>query len=189
MTILGILAAIILVLAAGLFGYGIVIYNSLVSLKNNIGKAWSNIDVLLKQRYDELPKLVKVCEGYMQHERQTLEAITNARSMLNQASTEKEIISAQNAISQALKSLFAVVENYPNLKADASFRQLQSRISELEDQIADRREFYNESVNLYNIRIAQFPDLLIAQQYNFVSHHLWEIEPENRADVKISFGA
>jgi LemA protein len=184
----GILAAM-LVIVLGLIVYGTMIYNGLVGLKNNIDKAWSNIDVLLKQRFDELPKLVKVCEGYMKHERNTLEAVIKARAMLAGAKTEAEIMGAQNAVTGALKSLFALVEKYPDLKADVSFRQLQSRISELEDQIADRREFYNDSVNTYNIRIAQVPDVFIAKQMNFTARKLWEIDPQDRKDVKIEFGA
>ena len=177
----------LLVVALGAAGYGIVIYNALVSLKNSVDKAWSNIDVLLKQRFDEIPKLVKVCEGYMRHERQTLESVTRARSLLADAKDHGEALQAQGAISQALRSLFVVVENYPDLKADIGFRQLQARISELEDQIADRRELFNETVNLYNIRIEQFPDVLIAHSFNFTPRVLWKIEAAHRADVTIEF--
>lgn len=187
MTIMMILIVGLLALILGVVSYGTMIYNGLIRMKNNIDKAWSNIDVLLKQRFDELPKLVSVCEGYMKHERQTLEAVTNARAQLNNAKTPGEQISAQNAITDALKSLFAVVENYPELRADASFRQLQSRISELEDQIADRREFYNDSVNLYNIHIEKFPDMLVAQSFAFTSRTLWQIDPAHRADVQVKF--
>lgn len=186
MIVLVILLVLILILIAGVIGYVIVIYNGLVRMKNNIDKSWSNIDVLLKQRFDELPKLVKVCEGYMQHERKTLENVIKARSMVDQAGSEGEVIDANNAITQALRSLFAVSENYPDLKADASFRQLQSRVSEIEDQIADRREFFNESVNLYNIRIEQFPDILVARNLNYASRKLWEIDPGDRSDVEIN---
>ncbi len=185
MVVFSVLLAVVFVISAGVAGYAVVIYNGLVRLKNNIDRAWSNIDVLLKQRFDELPKLVSVCEGYMKHERRTLEAVIKARSMTAGADTDGEVINAQNAITGALKSLFAVVENYPNLKADASFRQLQSRISEIEDQIADRREFYNDSVNLYNIRIEQVPDVFVAKTFNFAGRTLWEIVPEHRADVEI----
>lgn len=185
MIVLLVVLVALLVLIAGVIGYVIVIYNGLVRLKNNIDKSWSNIDVLLKQRFDELPKLVKVCEGYMQHERKTLENVIKARSMVDQAHSEAETIDANNAITQALRSLFAVSENYPDLKADASFRQLQSRVSEIEDQIADRREFFNESVNLYNIRIEQFPDILVASRLNYKARKLWEIDPADRSDVEI----
>lgn len=179
---------VLAIILLGVIVYVITIYNGLVRLKNNIDKAWSNIDVLLKQRFDELPKLVKVCEGYMQHERETLEAVIKARSLMSGAKSDSEVIEAQNVIAGALKSLFAVVERYPNLKADASFRQLQARISELEDQIADRREFFNESVNTYNIRIEQFPDVMVARSFNYGPRFLWKIEPAHRADVNIQFG-
>jgi LemA protein len=177
--LLGVIAALII--------YLVVIFNGLVRLKHNIDRAWSNIDVLLKQRYDELPKLVRVCEGYMQHERAVLENVTRARAQLDNAGSGTEVIEANNAISQALRSLFAVVENYPDLKADQAFRQLQSRVSQLEDQIADRRELYNDSVNLFNIRIEQFPDVFVANMMKLVPRQLWQIEPEHRRDVEISF--
>lgn len=168
-------------------GYGVVIYNSIVMLKNNIDKTWSNIDVLLKQRYDEIPKLVGVCEGYMKHERETLEAVIRARSMHGSATTDLEKLNAENAISSALKSLFAVVESYPELKANEAFRRLGARITEIEDQIADRREMYNETVNIYNIRIEQFPDIIVARIFNFMKRTLWEIIPEHRNDVSVNF--
>jgi LemA protein len=181
--------AVVLVGILGIVGYAIVIYNGLVALKNNIDKAWSNIDVLLKQRFDELPKLVEVCKGYMNHERETLEAVVKARSMIESASGEQQNLKAQTAVTQAVRGLFAVSERYPELKADTSFRQLQTRVSELEDQIADRREFYNESANIYNIRIEQVPDMFIAKPMNFTKRSLWEIEPSHREDPGIKFGA
>ncbi len=187
-TVALVLIAVILLMILGVIGYVIMIYNGLVGLKHNIDKAWSNIDVLLKQRFDELPKLVKVCEGYMDHERETLEAVVKARSQLNQAAGDEARLEAQNQISQALRSLFAVVERYPDLKADTAFRQLQARVTQIEDQIADRREFYNDAVNIFNIRIEQFPDVFVANVFNFTSRNLWQINPEHRNDVEISFG-
>lgn len=167
--------------------YVITVYNGLVQMKNNIDRNWSNIDVLLKQRFDELPKLIKVCEGYMQHEQKTLEAVIKARSMVSQAQGNEEKMRTQNALTETLRSLFMVVERYPDLKADVAFRQLGTRISELEDQIADRREFFNDSVNLYNIRIEQFPDVLIARPFGFSERSLWQIDPAHREDVKVEF--
>lgn len=181
--IVSILLAIIIALAA----YAVIIFNGLIRLKHNITKSWSNIDVLLKQRYDELPKLLSVCEGYMKHERAVLENVTRARAQLDNAGSQKEVHDANNAITGALRSLFAVVENYPDLKADRAFRQLQSRVSELENQIADRREFYNESVNLFNIRIEQFPDAIIAGMMRLEPREVWQIEPEHRQDVNLDF--
>lgn len=169
------------------FFYGVGLYNGFVQMKNNVDKAWSNIDLLLKQRFDELPKLLKVCEGYMQHEQRTLEAVIQARSRLTTARTGTEQLAAQNALTDTLRSLFAVVERYPELKADAAFRQFSNRISEIEDQIADRRELYNEYVNIYNIRLDQFPDLLIARAFSFAPRKLWEIDAPHREDVKIAF--
>lgn len=169
--------------------YGIILYNGFVQMKNDIDKAWSNIDLLLKQRYDELPKLLKVCEGYMQHEQRTLEAVIRARSQLSNARSESEQLAGQNFLTETLRSLFAVTENYPELKADAGFRQFSNRISEIEDQIADRRELYNEFVNIYNIRLDQLPDLVIARVCSFTPRKLWAIDPAHREDVNISFSA
>ncbi len=180
---LGIILLIIIILV----GYIVVIYNGFVALKNSINQDWSNIDVLLKQRYDELPKLIKVCEGYMQHEQKTLEAVVKARSQVNSARSDEQKLQAQNMLTDTLKSLFMVVERYPDLKADAGFRQLSNRISELEDQIADRRELYNASVTIYNTRIEQFPDLIVARLFNFSGRKLWEIDPAHRQDVEVSF--
>ncbi len=182
-----IVLGVLLLLLLGLIIYVIIIYNGFVALKNNINQDWSNIDVLLKQRYDELPKLIKVCEGYMQHEQQTLEAVIKARSQINTANTEEQKLQAQSMLTDTLKSLFMVVERYPDLKADTSFRQLSNRISELEDQIADRRELFNASVTIYNTRLDQFPDLIIARLFNFTSRKLWEIDPAHRQDVEVSF--
>lgn len=184
MTMIFIILALMLLLAVG---YAIIVYNGLVQLKNNIDRDWSNIDVLLKQRFDELPKLIRVCEGYMQHEKRTLQAVIAARSQIASAHTEGDRLQAQNALTDTLRSLFMVVERYPELKADRAFRELQGRISEIEEMIADRREFYNEAVNIYNIRIAQFPDLLIARPFNFTSRTLWQIDPAHRQDVEVRF--
>ncbi len=178
---------IILLLIVALVIFVIMIYNGFVSLRNNIEQAWSNIDVLLKQRFDELPKLIKTCEGYMQHEQKTLEAVVKARSMVNSARGGQQELEAQNMLSDTLKSLFMVVERYPDLKADAGFRQLSNRISELEDQIADRRELYNAAVTIYNTRLYQFPDVLIARTFNFADRTLWEINPAHRQDIEVSF--
>lgn len=177
----------LLVLLLGLVGYTVVLYNGFVQMKNNVDKAWSNIDLLLKQRYDELPKLIKVCEGYMQHEKRTLQAVIEARSRLNNVHDQKEKLQAENALTETLRSLFMVVERYPELKADRAFRQLGQRISELEDMIADRRELFNEYVNIYNIRLDQFPDLVVARLFNFTPRTLWQIDPAHRQDVTVQF--
>lgn len=182
-----IVLGVILLLLSAVIVYVIIIYNGFVALKNNINRDWSNIDVLLKQRYDELPKLIKVCEGYMQHEQKTLEAVIKARSQVNSARSDHDRMQSQNMLTDTLKSLFMVVERYPELKADVGFRQLSNRITEIEDQIADRRELFNASVTIYNTRLDQFPDVIIARLFNFASRELWNIDPAHRQDVEVSF--
>lgn len=167
--------------------YFVTIYNGLVTVRNNVDKSWSNISVLLKQRHDELPKLVQVCERYMKHEAETLEKVTRARAMMAQADSMEEKRRADGMIREALKSLFAVSENYPELKADRRFGQLQTRITELENEIADRRELYNDSGNIYNIRIEKIPDVFVAKLFNYQARELWQIAPEDRKDREISF--
>jgi len=178
---------IFIVLIAGLIFYFISLYNGLIALKNNIKKSWSNIDVLLKQRHDELGKLLPTVKGYMEYEKETLQKITEARTAFLNAKTVGEKASASGLMGNALKSLFAVAENYPDLKANASFIQLQQRISEIENQIADRREFYNDSVNAYNIRIAQIPDVFIAGMLHYTPEEMFKVEESDKQDVKISF--
>jgi LemA protein len=177
---------VILVLVALVF-YTISIYNSLVRLKNDIDKAWANIDVLLKERHDELPKLIATCKGYMQYEQKTFELVTEARSAYQKATTVPEKAQADNMITGALKSLFAVSENYPDLKADNNFMQLQQRITELEERIADRREFFNDSVNVYNIRIQQVPDVFLAGMMHLQRRDLFKAAEEDRQDVEVKF--
>jgi len=167
--------------------YFVTVYNGLILLSRNIDKAWANIDVLLKQRYDELPKLIKVCEGYMKYERETLEKITAARTACINAKTVGEASQAEGELAKGLKTLFAVAENYPDLKANQNFLQLQTRISYLEGQIADRREFYNDSVNTYNIRINQIPDMFVANMLNMKAKELFKALEEERKDVEIKF--
>src|SRR4030066_817622 len=150
--------------------YGISLYNSLVQLKHAVAKAWANIDVLLKQRHDELPKLVEVCKQYKQFEQATLERVIAARSRVQVAREGQDIAAlgqAEGALRASLGGLFAVAEAYPELKTNENYMQLQTRITGLENGIADRRELYNESVNIYNVRIEQFPAALIANMLSF----------------------
>jgi LemA protein len=184
-----ILIGLVLVLfVVGVLAYFITIYNSLVRLRNDLDKAWANIDVLLKQRHDELPKLIETCKGYMQYEQQTFQLVTEARTAFMKASTVAEKAQADNFLAGALKSLFAVAENYPELKADNNFMQLQSRISELEEKIADRREFFNDDVNTYNIRIQQLPDVFIANMMSLQHKDLFKVTEEDRRDVEVKVG-
>jgi LemA protein len=176
---------VVVLVVVGVFVYLITIYNSLVRLKNDIDKAWANIDVLLKQRHDELPKLIETCKGYMQYEQKTFQLITEARTAFMRAGSVSEKAQADNLITGALKSLFAVAENYPDLKANNNFMQLQKRISELEEKIADRREFFNDDVNTYNIRIQQLPDVFIAHLMSLQRRDLFKVEEEDRRDVEV----
>ena len=182
---------------SGIIGVGVVmlalffaisIYNSLVTLKNNVAKAWANIDVLLKQRHDELPKLVETCKQYMQHERTTLEQVISARNAVSAARESHDVGAlgkAESGLRAGLGQLFALAENYPDLKANESFQFLQQRISGLENGIADRRELYNEAVNLNNVRIEQFPDVLLARQFGFKAAELLQFSEAEKADVNI----
>lgn len=168
--------------------YFIVIYNNLVSIKHNVAKAWANIDVLLKQRHDELPKLVEVCKQYMKYEQETLERVMQARSAVATAREQGNIGAlgpAETQLRMGLGNLFALAEAYPELKANDNFQHLQQRISGLENAIADRREFYNESVNINNVRIEQFPDVLVARMFSFTEKPLLEFSEEEKADVNI----
>ena len=174
-------------IAVGLI-YFIMIYNNLVRLKHNVSKAWSNIDVMLKQRHDELPKLVEVCRQYMGYEKDTLEKIVQARSAVASAAQHQDMKGlgmAETQLRMGLGNLFALAENYPDLKANDTFQHLQSRITGLENSIADRRELFNDSVNLNNVRIEQFPDVIIANMFRFGSFDLLEFSEAEKADVSI----
>jgi LemA protein len=168
--------------------YAVIIYNNLVRLKHNVSKAWANIDVLLKQRHDELPKLVETCRQYMGYEQDTLERVMRARSAVSDARQRGDVGALGQAESQlrlGLGNLFAVAEAYPELKADETYRHLQARITALENAIADRREFYNESVNVNNIRIEQVPDVFVARLFGFGPRELLEFSEQERADVDV----
>lgn len=180
---------ITLVMFAVLTLYIIMLYNGLVSVKNNVSKAWSNIEVLLKQRHDELPKLIDTCKQYMKYEQQTLESVMLARAQVSKAQLSHDVTAlsaAEGALRAGLGNLFAVAEAYPELKANENFLHLQSRISGIENAIADRREFYNESVNINNVRIEHFPDLLVAKLFNFQRFKLMRFASAELKDIDIS---
>ncbi len=185
---MGTFSIIVLTIITVVIVYAIAIYNRLVNLKHGVSKSWSNIDVLLKQRHDELPKLISTCKEYMRHESETLQRVIEARSQVSQAAQIGDVAAlgaAEGMLRAGLGRLFALAENYPDLKADQSFQHLQSRISGLENTIADRREFYNESVNVNNVGIEEFPDVLIAGVFNFRAATLLEFTGEEKADVNI----
>jgi len=164
----------------------LLIYNGLVRLKNNIEKSWANIDVLLKQRSDELPNLIASVKGYMVHERTTLEALTKARTEVIKEQSLSKKAASDMLITESLKTIFAVAENYPTLKANENFLKLQNRITTLENELADRREFYNDSVNIYNIRIHSIPDLIVARMMKYNNEPLFKALEEDKAVVHAS---
>lgn len=168
--------------------YLVTLYNGLVSIKHGVTKAWANIDVLLKQRHDELPKLVETCKQYMGFEQDTLRQVIEARNHVAEARQDHDVKSvgkAETKLRAGLGKLFALAENYPELKANEQFQHLQSRITGLENAIADRRELYNESVNINNVRIEQFPDVLIARFFKFKEADLLEFSEDEKADVNM----
>lgn len=175
--------------AALLLVYGALAYNRLVELKHNVAKSWSNIEVLLKQRHDELPKLVETCRRYMAHEQGTLEKVMLARGRVAGARERGDVEAlgaAEGELRQGLGRLFAVAEDYPELRADQTFLHLQSRITGLENAIADRREFYNETVNLNNVRLEQFPELLIGRCFGFRPRKLLKFREEEIRDPDLN---
>ncbi|MDP2821967.1 MAG: LemA family protein [Sulfuritalea sp.] len=166
--------------------YGITLYNGLVQLKHAVAKAWANIDVLLRQRHDELPKLVETCKQYKQFEQETLQRVIEARSRVQSAREHQDVPAlgaAEGALRLGLGHIFAVAEAYPELKANENFMQLQGRITSLENAIADRREFYNEAVNINNVCIEQFPDTIVARLFNFDAKPLLEFSVAEKSDV------
>lgn len=180
---------VLLILGAGLIVvliYAITLYNQLVTVKHGVTQAWSNIDVLLRQRHDELPKLVEACRQYMQYEQATLQRVINARNAVSQArdrSDVKQLGQAETALRSGLGQLFALAENYPQLQASSSFQHLHQRISGLENGIADRRELYNAAVNINNVRIEQFPEVLLVRFFNFQPAELLRFSEADKADV------
>jgi LemA protein len=177
---------IFLGIIAVLLVYAVSLYNHLVDVKHAVAKAWANIDVLLKQRHDELPKLVEVCKQYKQFEQSTLQKVIEARSQVHAARERQDIGAlgqAEAALRAGLGGIFAVAEAYPELKANENFTQLQNRITSLENGIADRRELYNEAVNINNVQIEVFPASILAGMFNFGEKPLLEFSSAEKADV------
>lgn len=182
-----IILVIIALVVIALIAWFVIIYNGFVRLRNNIKKSWANINVLLKQRNDELTKLLDTVKGYMKYEKTVLKDVTAARTAFLNAKELPQMAKADNMMSTALKSLFAVAENYPKLQASENFKQLQERISGIENELADRREFYNDSVNQYNIRRESFPDSIIAGMMHLQQEQMFQIAAEETKDVKMTF--
>jgi len=185
---MSILLWIILVLVGVLIIWIIAIYNSLITLKNRVDEAWSDIDVQLKRRYDLIPNLVETVKGYAAHERELFEKVTEARARAMGATGAKEKAEAENMLSQTLKSLFAVAENYPQLRASENFAKLQDELSDTENKIQAARRFYNGNVRDFNIKIQVFPNNVINSFLNFKQREFFGIENETeRKPVQVKF--
>ena len=185
MTIVSVMAMIALLAAIAVLGYAIVLYNNLVAVKHNVDQAWANIDVLLKQRHDEIPKLIDAVKAYMAYEKDLLQTITSLRARAQQAGEGADRVHAEQELGARLSRLFAVAENYPELKANQNFLNLQKRISAIEEQIAHRREFYNDSANINNIRMEQLPDTFMVGFVRMQRRSLFEATPDERRDVDV----
>jgi LemA protein len=181
--------AAFLLFVVGVVVYTVILYNELVRLRNDNDRAWANIDVLLKQRHDEIPNLVETVKGYMLHEQQTLQAVTQARAASMNATSIGQKAQADAMMTGALRGFFAVAENYPQLKANDNFMKLQARISELEDRIADRREFFNDDVNTYNTRIGQIPEVFVASYMSLKPRPLFQVAEDDRTLVEVKFSS
>jgi LemA protein len=176
--------AIVVIVAGAIVG----VYNSLIQLKNKVDEGWSDIDTQLKRRYDLIPNMVETVKGYAKHESSTLEAVTQARNMAMSANTPEDKIKAENALSGTLKTLFAVAENYPELKANQNFMELQSTLKEIEEKLQLSRRYYNATVRDFNTKVEIFPNNIIAGLFHFGRRNFFEIENvEERNNVKVSF--
>ncbi|MFL6206313.1 MAG: LemA family protein [Acidimicrobiales bacterium] len=178
---------IVLILVIVVIGYVVITYNGLVSMRNRIENAWAQIDVQLKRRYDLIPNLVETVKGYAAHERETLENVVRARNMAMSAQGPQDQAAAENMITGALKSVFALQEAYPDLKANQSFLNLQEELTGTEGRIAYARQFYNDSVYRYNTKIQSVPSNLIANQFSFDEREYFEVDEGSRGTVQVDF--
>lgn len=181
--IIAVVLIIVIILIAG-----IAIYNNIIKLRNQVDNAWSQVNVQLRKRYDLIPNLVETVKGYASHEKETLQKVIQARKQAIDAKTVKDQSNAENMITDTLKSLFALSEQYPNLKADQHFMQLVSQLNDIEGKIAGARQLYNDSILRYNNRIQTFPGNLFANRFNFEPRTYFEIEePKASGPVRVSF--
>jgi len=186
---MNLIVGVVLIIAViiGVISFFVGLYNKLVMLKFNVDKSFANINVLLKQRADEIPNLIKVVKEYQLYEKGTLERLTELRTQYFGESSSDKKIAIQNEISSSLSKIMVISENYPDLKANNSFTQLQGRVSTLEDHISDRREFFNESVNMYNIGITEFPAVILASIFGYKQRSLLQVSKEEKAYDGIKF--
>jgi len=179
---------IILAVVVVVVGFAVAVYNGLIRLKNKTEEAWADIDVQLKRRYDLIPNLVETVKGYAKHEKGTFEKVAELRSEAMQAKTPGEKAKADNMLTETLKSLFAVAENYPDLKANQNFLDLQSQLSQIEETIQQSRRYYNGNVRDFNIKIETFPNNLIVGIMGFKKFEFFEVaEAKERENVKVAF--
>lgn len=179
-----IILAIVVVIAIVI----IVIYNNLVTLRQRVQNAWSQIDVQLQRRFDLIPNLVETVKGYMTHEKETLTKVTDLRSAWSKAQSVEDKLNLENELSGTLKTIMAVAENYPNLKADQSFNNLQNELSDTEDKISYSRQFYNDTVTIYNTKLETFPSNLIASIFGFKASTLFNVDNEEaKKAVNVKF--
>ena len=179
-----IILAIVVIIAIVL----IVIYNQLVTLRQRVQNAWSQIDVQLQRRFDLIPNLVETVKGYMTHEQETLTKVTDLRSSWANAKTVEEKANLEGELTNTLKTIMAVAENYPNLKADQSFNKLQTELSDTENKISYSRQFYNDTVTMYNTKLETFPSNLVAGMFGFKSSTLFNVDnDEAKKAVKVEF--
>ena len=184
MTIFIVIIAVIAILAVWIIG----MYNGFVRAKNNCEEGYSTMDVYLKKRYDLVPNLVETVKGYAKHESETFEKIVQARSMIGNASTVEERAEGENQLTGALKTLFAVAEAYPELKANTNFMDLQSQLQTLEGEIAESRKYYNATVKTYNNKVEMFPTNVMATMFHFERKPMFEVNSaEERQNVKVQF--
>jgi len=181
--LIAIVVAVVVILGFILVG----MYNGLVRSRNRVSEAWSGIDVQLRRRASLIPNLVETVKGYAEHERETFEEVTRARSMVEQAGSAGEAAGANNMLTQALRHLFAVAEAYPELQAAQNFRDLQSELSDIEEKIAFARQFYNQNVLAYNNGIQTFPNVIIARNFGFKEAEFFETDEEAREEVRVDF--
>ncbi|MEI6157280.1 MAG: LemA family protein [Atribacterota bacterium] len=181
---MGWLIAVVLIIVAF---YLISLYNRLVVLKNKVDNSWAQVEVQLKRRYDLIPILVETVKGYAAHEKDVFENVARARQMAIQAQGPTEKGQAENQLTQALRQLFAVVEAYPLLRANENFTQLQGELSETENKIAYARQFYNDTVFMYNSSIEKFPANIFANMFGYQRRNLFEVQGEEREAVKVKF--
>jgi LemA protein len=174
---------VVVVIVVALFG----IYNGLVTARNRVKESWSGIDVQLKRRADLIPNLVETVKGYAKHEKEVFENVTKARSAILGASSAKEAEAADNMLTGALKSLFAVAEAYPELKASENFKELQQELSDTETKVASSRQFYNANVLDYNTKIQTFPSMIVAGMFGFKAEDFFEATEEEKKAVAVKF--